>query len=73
MIEAFFSVFIFGEERPVIVENTCFSPRATPLPLATSGESPPFLHLSFLPLSLLKVREWRRPISVRLPFCEFNS
>lgn len=67
---SFFSLlFLFLEgERPVIVLNTCsfLQPPAT--------ESPPFLHLSFsFPLSLLKVREWRRPISARLPFCEFNS
>lgn len=44
------------------------------LPPATSDRESPFLHLSFsFPLSLLKVREWRRPISARLPFCEFNS
>lgn len=52
MIEAFCSVFIFGDERPVIVLNTCFSPSLPPpprlLPPATNGgESPPFLHLSF--------------------------
>lgn len=34
---------------------------------------PLFCIYLFLPLSLLKVREWRRPISARLPFCEFNS
>ena len=71
-----FFLFLFLERSAlVIVANTCFSLRTTPpFPPATGrGASPPFLHLSFLPLSLLKVREWRRPISARLPFCEFNS
>lgn len=78
LIEAFCSVFIFGEQRPVIVHNTCFSPPPPPPPhsfLQPPAEErvPLFCIYLFLPLSLLKVREWRRPISARLPFCEFNS
>lgn len=67
----FLSVFIFGGDRPVIVLNTCFF-----LPPSSSRQRqrvPFFAFIIFLPLSLLKVREWRRPISARLPFCEFNS
>lgn len=55
----------------MIVLNTCFF-----LPPSSSHQRqrvPFFAFIIFLPLSLLKVREWRRPISARLPFCECNS
>lgn len=55
----------------MIVLNTCFF-----LPPSSSHQRqrvPFFAFIIFLPLSLLKVREWRRPISARLPFCERNS
>lgn len=72
-MEAFLSVFISGEERLVIVLNTCFSSPPLLPPVTGRGESPPFLHLSFASPFFIKGPGVRRPISARLPFCEFNS
>lgn len=66
-----FLFLFFGGERPVIVLNTCFS--LPPCSSRRRQQVPFFAFIISLPLSLLKVRERRRPISARLPFCEFNS